>query len=684
MALAVTWRGDRATRLRSVVLAVVVAAITLFICVAVSAALMAGNVNQRASERTFKHAAPGQAADLSGDAVYDSISGEQIFVYLWRIETPGVSVPGLPADAEVGDWFVSPELARRMETEPSLQNRYSDARVLTNDGVGSADELVAVRLAGPSADLQFRYVAEPGDDYIGFDSGVSIGSVVAGAAVVLVAVVGLLRAALGPVSTGLGRRLTLLRLLGASRLWLYQLQAACITVVVAPGAVAVAAGWYVIAPRLEAVPLVDQQVLAGDLGMPAWVAAAAAASTVALTTLVGLSRPYAGAGSRPALEVPTRPGIWRVVPLAGSLALVVVATTLTGTSAAPTLFVAGLIAAALAVPLALPVIIHRLGTRVAEGGSTLALLVGRSLGSNARISARSLTALASLAVLVPAAASYIADARQRDPLPPPSTVQTIFVNGEIEAETLEQLADEAGGVFTDVYALRSSIGDDRPPTWTLVAECGSLERFVMLVSCGPDGIVVEPTAPPTLAAFDAAATEPPDGATFSHRLLITDDGDRAEDVLRYHMVNSDHLKMSVRSMADSEFAESRSVPWILAGIGVGAVAAALALLLSVVTSSLNSAELRLRLAGIGADLPLIRRLAAAESASVVAIVGLGGVAVGTVGAAAFAQVDGSALTYYLPSVVIAAVVMAAAAVSAAASALGVSGASLREVIGASD
>ena len=68
----------------------------------------------------------------------------------------------------------------------------------------------------------------------------------------------------------------------------------------------------------------------------------------------------------------------------------------------------------------------------------------------------------------------------------------------------------------------------------------------------------------------------------------------------------------------------------------------------------------------------------------VAIVGLGGVAVGTAGAVAFAMVDGSALTYYLPSVVIAAVVVLAAAVSAAASALGVSAASLRSVIGGPD
>ena len=54
MALAVTWRGERSVRYHCVVLAVAVAVVTVFVCAASSAALMAGRVNQRAVERTFR------------------------------------------------------------------------------------------------------------------------------------------------------------------------------------------------------------------------------------------------------------------------------------------------------------------------------------------------------------------------------------------------------------------------------------------------------------------------------------------------------------------------------------------------------------------------------------------------------------------------------------------------------
>ena len=85
----------------------------------------------------------------------------------------------------------------------------------------------------------------------------------------------------------------------------------------------------------------------------------------------------------------------------------------------------------------------------------------------------------------------------------------------------------------------------------------------------------------------------------------------------------------------------------------------------------------MRLFAVGAQASTIRRIAASESAITVAAVGLGGVAVGTVGAVAYALVDGARATNFWPSLVIAASVLAAAAVSAAASALYVSGSSLR-------
>lgn len=65
-------------------------------------------------------------------------------------------------------------------------------------------------------------------------------------------------------------------------------------------------------------------------------------------------------------------------------------------------------------------------------------------------------------------------------------------------------------------------------------------------------------------------------------------------------------------------------------------------------------------------MPMIRRLAAAESFTIVTIVGLGGTAVGTVGAIAYALVNGSASPNYLPPSILAELTLTAATLSAAA------------------
>ncbi len=148
-ALSVTWRGGRAAVVRNVVVALAAAAVTLVACVATSTVIMVHGVNERAAVRAFQPAEPGETADLSTDVTYDSIRGEQIFVHYWRVETDGVTIPGVPTDATVGDWFVSPELHQRIGLDPLLAGRFPEARTLGDEGIGSADELVAYRMVGP-------------------------------------------------------------------------------------------------------------------------------------------------------------------------------------------------------------------------------------------------------------------------------------------------------------------------------------------------------------------------------------------------------------------------------------------------------------------------------------------------------------------------------------------------------
>lgn len=683
-ALSVTWRAGRAAVARNVVVALAAAAVTLVACATTSTVFMVHGVNERAAARAFQPAEPGETADLSTDVTYDSIRGEQIFVHYWRIETDGVTIPGVPRDATVGDWFVSPELQQRIERDPLLAGRFPEARTLGNDGIGSADELVAYRLVGPEVDLRWRLKDVAGSEHIGLDAGVTVVDVaIGGSGLVVIFGTGLLRAALGPVSTGLRRRLTLLDALGATHAVRQLVAAASIAIAAAPGTAAAALAWYVVAPRLQAVPLVGQRVLPGDLAMPAWTAGAIAASMVALAAVAGATRGYSRVGSRPASRVPRPPARWRLAPLAASIGLIAYSVTQTG-EAGVRLFVSGVFAASVGLIIALPVFIDSLGIVLARAGSVIGLLAGRRLCWDADRLARPLTALASLAVIVPVAASYVAVARSGDPAPPRSTISAIIVNGDLEPEARRSLQVAADGVFVDVYRIESTVEPTTvatsmrvaTPTFVWVADCDSLSAHVPLERCASDGIIVAPIASAAIAHLDAGAITVPERGHLDHRLFITRDSDTAEMILRSYAVNSNG-KMSVFSNADNEHSEPRSVHWIISAIKLGTAGALAALLLSVVTSGSRSAATRMQLFAVGAQASTIRRLAATESAVTVAAVGLGGVTVGTVGAVAYALVDGARATNFLPSLVIAASVLVAAAVSAAASALYVSSGSLR-------
>ncbi len=659
IALAAGWGGGWTNRLKSLVLAAATTVVTVVALAGVSATLLAERIDDRAIGRTFRHAVEGEPAAFSSDFNYDSVNGESISITYWRIETPGALIPGVPPTAKVGDWFVSPELDRRIRTEPVLTGRFGDnPGVIAKAGIGAADELLAYRIVGPDVPLRTRRTAESGSEWSGIKSAVGAPTVaLATFGLVLVIGVGFLRAALGPVSIGLERRLQVLHLLGAPRLTLARLSVLSTAVVALPGAVLAAGAWYWVAPKLSSVPLVGERVFRGDMAVPLWVVAVTAAVVTVLAGLLGLRHLGSRVGSRPTSRIPQSPALWRALPLAGSIGLILYSTTQSG-EAAVRLLLTWLLAASLSVTFALPVIVNHLGAAIAKGASPLAKLVGRRLSWNAATSARSLMALAGVAVLIPVAASYIAVARQGDDEPPQSTVAAIIVNGDLDNSELRWLETEAGGDFLDVY--RTEPMGNAAPTFTWVGDCSSLGRYVEFEKCGPDGIMVAPEAAGAFAKHGTGSTAPPAATRFAYRLLVAPDELRAERVVRKFVVNRAGPDLSVRSPADGVQKEDRAVPWILAAFKIAGVGAFAALLLSVATNASQSARTRLRLIALGAKLATIRRLAAAESFALVAIVGLGGTAVGTIGAVAYALVDGSVPPNYAPSAVIAAATIAAA------------------------
>ncbi len=631
---------------------------------------MAHNVNERANTRSAQPALAGEPADFSRGGAYDSIRGEQIYVYYWRVETPGLTVPGVPTDAQIGDWFVSPELMRRIRVEPQLLDRFPAARQITDAGVGSADELVAYRLVGPDADLTHRLRDEPGLSWIGLNAGVKTSEVAAGGAVIVLVIgSGLLLAALGPATVGLNRRLALLRALGASGRSVWMVGATSAAVAAMPGTLASALAWYVIAPRLESIPLVGQRILPGDLEIPALLSVSAAVAVTLLVATLGTTRVRQPDGSRPASRIPTPPSRWRLAPATASTLAIVSATVVSGELSVGLLLM-GALGASISVILATPVLMHRLGVALARAGSTFFHLAGRNFSWQAGNSSRPLTVLASVAVLVPLAASYITVARERDPEPPPSAVSAIDVNGPLDETEIRMLESEARGVFVDTY--RSKPEGTEESTWTWVGDCEKLAPLVSMSSCGSDGIRLDPSAASAFARFDVGTTASPVGHHVGPRLFVTRDLTHAESVLRTYALNRGRLGLSVNSHDDYQMSESRVVPWIMAGIVIGSVTVLLTLMLSVATGASRNAATRQRLLAVGADPRVIRRLAAAESATIVAVVGLSGVSLGTVGAVAYAAVDGLHTTYLWPSGVLTAAVLAAAGLAAATSATVVS------------
>ncbi len=670
MALSTTWRDDKRAVVRAVVVTLASTAVAVIAGILISTANLAKRVDARATNTSVSIVGDHEPADFSHDTIFDSIGGEQIYVHYWRVERPGATVPGIPEGARLGQWFVSPELQRRIATEPGLRGRFLDARVIGTDGITSASQLVAHRLVGPDTDLRFRVAAGQTASRVrgavGFEA-----RDVAAASIVLVMLMGsgLLLAALGPSACGLQRRLSILRSLGASGLSLRMVAAATGAAMAAPGAFLGSLTWSVAAPQLQRVPLVGQRVLRGDLALSSVQVVGIAMAITTLAGLLAARRSRSRVRLRPTLRLVGSPSHWRIAPLIVSVTGIAYATTQSG-ELSVRLFVTSLFAAAISVVIALPLLLHSLGKRLARVGSLPLLLAGHRLRWDAGRASLPLVTLAAVGVLVPVAVSYVANARGEDPDPPGASVETVTLNGEVDAGTLQNLESVTGGVFVDIY-YHLDDNADTPPITTWVADCDALRTVVEVTSCDADGIILESAASAAVAHFDAGSSVAPTQHELEQRVLISKQGSHAEQGLRAFVLNNNLTNLGVWSYDDAHGSESATVAWIVAAVQVGAATAIVALLLSVANNASRSASTRVRLLAIGARRSLIRRVASIESAALVAVVGLAATAIGTLGAFAYSLVDGSALPNYAPSLGIALCVLVAATLAAAAAAASV-------------
>jgi hypothetical protein len=591
------------------------AAVTVIGLGCLSAWLLTTRIDHRSSERSFIPAAGGAPTALTMDGLYDELrNGRQIYVYWLRVVDPDTRVMGVAGPPRPGTWWVSPALATAIAREPGLRSRYPNARTIDLAGIAQPDELLAYRFLGPGPDLSERFTRQRGGGWIG-DGGETVELypiAVAGLGLIGIPGVGLLTAAMGPSSGALQRRRRLLVAIGASRWTEQRLVATHVAVSSLPGALIGAAGWWAIAPRLEVVPLVGRRVVPGDLAVPVLAALVASAAVTGLATLVASVRVRRERTTRPSDAAPRRPSAARLAPLLVGLATLAAGVAIPDRGGAR-VFIMGIVATTLGATAALPFLIDRAGAALARGRSTVALLVGRRLGWNASSSARSLVAVGALGCLVPVVAAWVAVARDLDR------------------------------------------ADPRP---SLVVELrGHLSR-------------------PDVSALSrrtrATVTVDADSETNRFTAATAADAVRTERMLRSYVVNGSQAHRQVTIPGRDTGHESPLVRWILGAATTFGLVALAALGLHLATQAAELARSRARLVALGADRGFLRRLAGAEAAGSVLLVGLGGTTVGAVNSWMFVQRDASAAVPVLVISLVAIVVLVAGAVAGLAAAATVS------------
>jgi len=637
------------------------AAVVVMVLGCVSALRMSSRIDERATGRAFRTVPDGEPAAFERAALFDETpDGDQIYVYWWRAIDSEARIPGVRSQPAPNTWLVSPALAELSSTDPSLAARYPNANVIGESGVAHPGELLAYRFVGPGVNLPERLAAQRGEDWIGDGAEVVDAYPVAVAAIALVGVpgLGLLAAALSPSTAALRRRLAILHAVGASP----QMQRGVIVtqavLAAAPGAVVGAVGWYVTAPRLTTVPFVGRRVFEGDLAVSPSETTAAAVAVVLLVALVALVRPQRLSTNRPGVGNPPAPSLLRALPLASGLAVMIAGVVVPGRSGAR-LFLVGVIAATVGTVVALPYLLDRAGTRLAQLPSTVSLLIGRRLRSNAVASTRSLLAIGTLAALLPVVGAWVAVARAVD-TPPTGEPILIEVRGQLEPAEVAQIRSELPVVTLNLVAHQNNDGTE---SLSLVGDCSQLDGIVRLERCDRTGFAF--AGDENLGGVESLSgtSAMPVSAAVASTLFFSSEGHRVEQELRAFVLNASHTGMQVLTPGRAVFHESPLVSWILGATALAGLVGGAALVLHLAGQAARLAPTRIRLLALGCDSRLISRLAAAEAALSVAAVGLSCIAVGSVSSWMFVQLDGTASVPYLVIALVILGVLAAAALA---------------------
>ncbi len=646
LALKTSWGGRRADRRRALLITASAAVATLVLCGVLGTFFMVQRVTDRSIRRTFPSVAEGEAPALTQKVISDTApNGDQMYVVWYDLLDPKVRVQGVPPDPPDDSWFVSPELADRMEHSQALRRRFPGAREIAPEGVGNASELLAYRFVeGEKLLLSNALANRTADEPLIEAADIQALSVVRAAlALFTVPIIGLLLAAMASSAPDLDHRLGVLEALGASRHRRARLIALHAALSAGPGAM-LAGGFATLYLRTRtSVPFVGRRVLQGDLEVPVGVGMACVVAIVAMTAVVATIRPRSTAGNRPTSRTTAVPSGRSAMPLAAGVLMMTIGSGAVGEEDAR-LFVAGLITSSVAVVIALPLVFHHVGNALASIPGVLGLLAGRRLSRNGTASARALLALGALAALTPVAAGWIELARDRGADEEADAVaQVAGISGPVGA-------DERAELLRDIDAAPVEVVTDPSfeptttafiPPQSLVGDCRELRRHLEMSRCDDKGFALGGTDAET---FDRhrfpveGALTAPAGYTVSATLFPSSDWEKTDAALRAHIANRTQPGYPVLTTMNTQH-ESPLVRWLLGGITLATIISAVALGLHVVAHSARIASSRSHLAYLGASRRVILRLVSGESVLTVAIAGLACTGVGAIGSWFFVQLN---------------------------------------------
>lgn len=682
LAWASSWRGGVTSAVRSALLAVAAAGAVVCLGVVVSTVHFAQRVNERSERRAFAPAASGEPAVMHRHVVFDAtIDGDQIYVYWISPVEETLTVPGLPERADVGDWFVSPELARRMDADVSLAERFPNARQIEETGVARPDELIAYRLVdaatvGIGDPLTVTLAARTSrSDYLADPSDIAPGATaIAGAAIIGLPAIGLVLAGMSPSVYGARRRLRLLEALGAAPSVTRTVLSVGTALAAGPGVLVGAIGWWFVSRRIVEVPLVGRRVFVGDLALPVSSLIAIVVTTLAACILGVSGRRSEVATQRPGRTVRVTPSSVRFGVLAAGFGLLLRGAGLLG-SPNDTVFFAGVIASAVGVSVSLPVVLTRTGQTLARSRGLTGLLVGKRLVWNSTTATRTLIGLCSLLVLLPVGSAWVAANRaSTTDAADLSDPQPVWINGPLnDADTRRIVTATDSAVFLLVETAASD--DGAAPDVKLVSDCLTWPTVASeLGRCNGARFELSEPATEALRRFVPRVTgsivgTAPAAASNEHvvaTIFVGPDWQAVDAWTRQLSVNArSPLPQVGYTMSTSH--EGPSVRWVLAGLLIGAVTAVAALCIRLAATTIESISHRRRLTAIGIEESDIRTLTALETATPVFLAGFIATSAGLAAAHLYTHIDPYAKTQLAVGAGILALVSGTAAITGAAS-----------------